>query len=383
MKWNYFIGIDVSKETLDCAILQEYDVVLRSIIKNTEKEIHKWLRSLFKLKNFSYDNSLFCMEHTGIYHNTLVHSLVKQKAFICLESGLRIKKSIGIQRGKNDRDDAEKIALYIFKNKEFINLWIPRREVIVRLDLLSSLRRRLIKQINALSVVLKSQGKFVDKIFIKEQEKCCSHSIIALKTDLDKTEKLIMDIISLDPHLKNLFSIITSVPGVGPVLCLEIILTTNEFKNITDVRKYACYAGVAPFEIKSGTSVKRVARVSKIANKQTKSLLHMAAISSISYKGPMRDYFERKVAEGKKKMTVINAIRNKIILRVFACVKQNRKFVQNYSPLDARLNSLKAQLRALNEIISAGPHASRVTNILLPSDRTDKERKPKIKNITN
>ena len=50
----------------------------------------------------------------------------------------------------------------------------------------------------------------------------------------------------------------------------------------------------------------------------------MCALSSISAKGELKDYFERKVAEGKNKMLVINNIRNKLIHRICACVRDNK-----------------------------------------------------------
>jgi len=58
-----------------------------------------------------------------------------------------------------------------------------------------------------------------------------------------------------------------------------------------------------------------------------KKLLHMAALAVISKKGQLKDYYDRKVEQGKNKMSVINAVRNKLIHRVFACVRDNRNRV--------------------------------------------------------
>jgi transposase len=331
MKWNYFIGIDVSKNTLDCVVLQESKVVSHTCIENSQKSISSWIKSLFKLEGFSYETSLFCMEHTGIYNNPMLYFLAKKEASLCLESANQIKQSNGLQRGKSDKTDAERIAIYAFKNKDFIKLWKPKREVIYRLDYLSALRRRLLGSIKDLSNAIKSQDRFVDKAYLKEQEKLCRSSLKMLKNDLSKTEKLIDEVIASDHELKRIFAIVTSVEGVGPVTALEIILTTNEFKDIREAKKYACYAGVAPFENKSGISLKGRAKVSKFANKMVKSLLHMAALSAIKMKGEMKVYFDRKVTEGKNKMAVINAVRNKIILRIFACINQNRKYEKIYT----------------------------------------------------
>jgi hypothetical protein len=87
---------------------------------------------------------------------------------------------------------------------------------------------------------------------------------------------------------------------------------------------------VVPFEHTSGTSVRGRNRVSHIANKSMKSLLHLAALSTLNTPGEIQDYYNRKITEGKNKMSIINAIRNKLILRIFACIKQNREYENNY-----------------------------------------------------
>jgi transposase len=68
-----------------------------------------------------------------------------------------------------------------------------------------------------------------------------------------------------------------------------------------------------------------------MANKTIKTLLHLNALSAIQYDTELKAYYERKTeVEKKNKMLVINAVRNKLILRIFACVKQNRKFQKDY-----------------------------------------------------
>jgi len=66
-----------------------------------------------------------------------------------------------------------------------------------------------------------------------------------------------------------------------------------------------------------------------MANKTFKTALYMYALSSTRVKGELQDYFLRKVAEGKNKMSVINALRNKIIQRVFVCVKNKTLYDKN------------------------------------------------------
>ena len=59
----------------------------------------------------------------------------------------------------------------------------------------------------------------------------------------------------------------------------------------------------------------------------------MAALSAIRMKGELQIYYKRKVAEGKNKMAVINAVRAKLIARMFAIVKRNQSYQKNYSTM--------------------------------------------------
>ena len=112
-----------------------------------------------------------------------------------------------------------------------------------------------------------------------------------------------------------------SIPGVGKVVSWTMIAKTEGFKKITDPRKMACYSGVVPFEHQSGTSVYRKPRVSMFADKDIKSILHLAAMSAIRLKNDLQCFYHRKVKEGKNKMSVLNAVRNKIIHLIFAIIK--------------------------------------------------------------
>ena len=143
-------------------------------------------------------------------------------------------------------------------------------------------------------------------------------------------EARIDELFSKDAQLNRLYELISSVDGVGKCIAGQVIVDTNEFKNIKEGKAYACYSGVAPFEHRSGSSVHLRSRLSHLANKCTKTLLHMAALSPIRMAGELKDYYQRKVAEGKNKMSVMNAIRNKLILRVFACVRNNKVYQKNY-----------------------------------------------------
>ena len=144
-------------------------------------------------------------------------------------------------------------------------------------------------------------------------------------------EKRMLEIIHSDESLKVLYELVTSVKCVGEVLATELIVYTNGFTRMQNTSQLACYCGVAPFEHSSGTSIKGRIGTSNFANMNLKSTLHMAAVSATRYVPDIKQYYERKVAEGKNKMCVINAIRNKLIKRVMAVVKRGEPYQENYS----------------------------------------------------
>ena len=116
--------------------------------------------------------------------------------------------------------------------------------------------------------------------------------------------------------------------GIGFVTAVNLIIHTNGFTIMNDSRKLACYCGVAPFEYSSGTSIRGKTKVHYMANKKLKCNLHMASLSAVKLDADLKAYYERKVAEGKNKMSVLNAVKNKLLARIVACVNNQRAYVK-------------------------------------------------------
>lgn len=331
MNYRCFIGIDIAKDSFDlCLLLGDQSYSLR--IENNTRAIKKVFKSDPHLQQINWKNTLFCMEHTGIYNYQLLDFLFSSNAHIWLENPVHIKRSNGLTRGKNDRIDAQRIAHFACRHHDQAKLWTPQRPVMQQLKHLMAARSRLIKAIKALQTPLAEIKSFTTKKLHHQLAKSCQASLKALKDDLRKSSALITQIILDDPRLNTLFKQIASVPGIGPVVAANMIISTNEFNNFDDPKKFACYAGLAPFEHSSGSSIRGKTRVSHMADKSLKTLLHLAALAAMRIPGELNDYYLRKVAEGKNKMLVINAIRNKLVHRIFACVNQQRLFQKTFAP---------------------------------------------------
>jgi transposase len=330
MQIKHFIGVDVSKDTLDLSVVMEGKNLQHYRIKNSPQVIRSTVKKIMRDLRATVEDTIFCMEYTGMYNLPMVKWLHSQNGKIWLESGVHIRKTLGLVRGKNDSVDSLRIAMYAYTNRQKVKLWKAPRKVIERIAALLSQRARMVKAKKQLSTANLEQRKFLDKGIMMNLNKYTNKTVVVIQKQIDAIEKEISGLISEDEKLNHMYQLITSVNGIGFVTASYILVTTNEFINISDPKKYACYSGVVPFEHTSGTSIRGKNRVSQMANKKIKTLLHMAALTAIQMKGEIQDYYLRKVKEGKNKMSILNAIRNKLVLRIFACVTQNRIYENNY-----------------------------------------------------
>jgi transposase len=324
-----FVGIDISKKTLDICILDaDGKILLQEKIENSSKDILSFSKRLIKMR-FSQEDTLICYENTGVYTMLLNSVLSSLKWNIWVVPAIEIKRSKGLTRGKNDKSDAKDIALYALANQFKFNPYSMPSEEVQKLKMLQSEREKIvecIKQMSSTSENKEFYPKELTKSLMKINESC----IKDLKKNLDKIEFEIKRIIDENEKLKQQMTLITSIPGIGKQTALYLIIASNQFQNFKEWRKMACYAGIAPFEYSSGTSIRGRNKVSHLADKRLKSLLHMCALVSIRNNKELKSYYERKKEEGKHSMLVLNNVKCKIIARVFAVINREKPFIDTY-----------------------------------------------------
>jgi transposase len=326
--YSFVVGIDISKLTLDACMLIDgkKETATHYHLSNTPEAIQKLFLGFAKLPNFSLDKCLICLEATGVYTYPILTYATQHQLNIWVELGTRIKRSSGLQRGKNDKVDALRIATYSFKNQEDARLWKPMDSTLEQIKHLTALRDRLMESKQKLTVPMEEFRQMGNIQMATLLSKAMKTSLESLEKDILAIEKQIKELLDQDPNLKKLYDLVTSVVGIGKQTAIALMVYTNGFTLFDDARKLACYAGVAPFEHSSGTSIKGKTRVSKMANMNLKSILHMASLTAVKLDHQLKDYYERKVAEGKKKMSVLNAIKAKLLHRVMSVVKRKEKY---------------------------------------------------------
>ena len=333
MQKNY-LGIDVSKLTFDVCLLMVINGMKSNLFSqqftNDEKGLKlfkKWLET----HAVSFDeNSLLVIENTGIYHRLLWQFCSENYLPIYIGNAAHLKHSFGTIRIKNDFKDAERLCKHCYKNADEIKVTpVLNCSLITLKDLLSN-RSKLLQQKNAILQTINelktSNSKDTQKMIVELN----NAAIDGLKKSIVLIEKAIDKITKDNNSFSNNFNLLLSVPGIGKITAAFLICCTNNFSGKISGKQLASYAGVVPFEHSSGTSVKKQPRVHFMANKELKSILTMGALSAIQVYPEFKDYYERKMIEKKKHNLVLNAIKNKMILRAVAVINKNQPYVNNY-----------------------------------------------------
>jgi transposase len=331
---KFYLGIDVSKPYFDVSLLVVIDYTKQPMIterfENNEDGI-KLFHHYLKKHKVSFDAStLLVIENTGIYHRLTWNFCSDHHLPIYIGNANHIKWSFGLARGKNDIIDSKRLCNYAHKYADKIKATEPLNPVFLKLKDLMSARSNLIQQRGSIIKYLNELKLFNDKTVQELMEYSHKAALEGLKKSIHQIEEQIKKIVTEDSSIATNYNLIKSVPGIGHLTATYILCCTNNFSAKVSGKQLACYAGLVPFENSSGTSVKGRNRVHKMANKELKKMLHLCALSSIKYYPEFREYFDRKKKEGKHAMSIINAIRNKLVLRVVAVINNQKPYMDNY-----------------------------------------------------
>lgn len=321
------IGIDISKMTIDATIVyfgkeESYHYSFLNKKLGYEQLI-KWVK-----EKSNDPDVLFCIEDTGYYGRDLCTYLENKDKEYAIINPVEIKKSVGLVREKSDKYDSKLIAIYGLKFPERLRSDKVIKKELLGLQLLLSQRNLLQakeldfqRNIKQLKHCLSSDN--IAKKIVKENAKTRKY----IQKERKKIEERIEDYISSKPAIKKNYDLLQSITGIGPIISMQVIIQNRNFKGIREARKFACYCGVVPFKNESGTSIRKGTRISYYGHKGLKRLLNFGALNAIKYDPQLKEYYQKKVESGKSKMSVINAVRNKLIHRMYAVIRRGTPYV--------------------------------------------------------
>jgi len=332
-----FIGIDISKATLDVCVLSPTDVTNCCChqFSNSPKgftQLVKWIRQ--KSEGVVDHDWKICMENTGIYSLELNCFLHEKGIWQSMVNALQIKRSMGVVRGKTDKADSKTIAFYAYRFSDKLKPYELPAGVLLRLRALFIQRERLVSMHSQLLVGNQSM-KGYPKDLVKDIQGQNEVLLKSLNVEIKAVDKSIKECLQEDKDLGRKARLIQSVPGIGQQTAVYLLIVSQGMKSFSTPREFACYSGCAPFEHTSGISIRGKTKVHFIANRKMKTLLHMAALNVITFNDELKTYYQRKVAEGKNPMSVLNAVRFKLVCRIFSVVKRNEEFQKEYKKIAA------------------------------------------------
>lgn len=331
---NLFVGIDISKEKLNLCYQKDLKTVLEEEVANDVKAIKKALKASCKALSAAMDDALICAEYTGRYIYPLTVACQELDVFLWLDDPTRIKNSMGLTRGKNDSIDAARIADYAYRHSDKAVRYVIPDAAIVSMKSLLSDREFLLIDRKRYQSQLTDQKRYMTPDDFKHKCKRWKEIISSIDRQILAIDAEIDALIAADPVLKRQKELLTSIDGIGERIAVNMIAITGGFTRFQNARQFCSFAGLTPYKYDSGTSVHTKAKISKRANQTMKVLLHMSAVSVATHmkEGEYKDYYERKLKEGKHVMCILNVIRAKLVHRMFSVIRRDSEYTKTYVP---------------------------------------------------
>lgn len=320
------IGIDVSKDKIDCLWIRDLDKlkIKTKVYKNNPRD-HKLLIA-WAQQNTKEDIEQihFVMEATSIYHEMLAYNLHKAGAKVSVINPAQIRnyaKSLGT-RTKTDKKDSMVIARFGLAHNP--RLWEPEPEEIRRLKALlaryEAIKADIQRELNRLEKAQANQAH-------QEVHTSINTIVKSLNEEKARLEELINQHIDQNPDLKQDKKLLESIPGVGPVVSQQMsaIIRSRSFNS---AQQCAAFLGLIPVSRESGTSLKARPHLSKSGNASVRAKLYMAAISAIKYNPDIKQQYERLIKRGKSKMSALCAAMRKLVHICFGVLKHQQPYQQ-------------------------------------------------------
>jgi transposase len=313
---SVFIGIDVSKATLDIAT----DCGSQHIcIPNTMagyKRLDKWLQKQGSI-------SQIAMEASGRYGENVAHYLVDKNYAVSYLNPKQIHKfsQMKMHYNKTDKQDARLIAEYckIFKP----DLYQPR----------SDLQRRLQQRSRRLDQLKKMRQQEINRLKsgISDSFTCqqIETTIAYFDTLIEQTNNAIHDMIMSDENLAQQHQLLNSIKGVGDTTA-NLILAEINIADFASASQLAAYIGITPQQFQSGTSVNKRASISKQGNARLRAGLYMPAIVAKRWNPPCRNLAQRLEDKQKHGKVIVIAVMRKLVRQIFAILKSGIPFDPNF-----------------------------------------------------
>jgi transposase len=312
-KAKRFIGIDVSKASLDCALVQGQAIVATRQFENNpcgHERLIAWARTL--------EASLLVTEATGGYEAAVVVGLAGAGLPIAVVNPRQARdfaKALGVL-AKTDRVDAAVLARFAQRIGPAVRA--PKTE-----------------ELSAMEAVLVRRRQLVDMLTAEQHRHGMARGPIArqiaqhlrwLQRQIEAADDDLNGMIANSSLMQRKLDLLSSVPGVGRVTAISLMAQLPELGTLNE-KKISALVGVCPFNRDSGQM--RGKRIIWGGRARVRSALYMAALVAARHNPVIRDFYQRLLAAGKAKKLALVACMHKLLLILNALIKTNSMWQEN------------------------------------------------------
>lgn len=320
------VGIDVSKNTLDAAFIENEEV--RHAVFANEEQGHQALLRWAKGRGIKL---VFCMEATGAYSTDLAEYLYEEGYTVYVENARLIKnfrESKGL-RNTTDKNSALVIAKYAQANLSDMKSWQPSAPEIKTLREMTRLREALIESRIQWTNRLKSRSLNICADQVKQV-------IRDIRLHIREVEKAIRSYVKKTAVLADRVDLLCSIDGIGfatAVVLLAELPHLEMFENKGDV---VAFAGLNPALRTSGISINFKPMLSKKGSSRIRKALYMPAVVALKRNARIKTFAADLARRKKHSMSIVGAVMRKLICFAFGVLKSGEKYRKDGEKISPR-----------------------------------------------
>ena len=325
-QFEYFVGVDIASESfMACVGTTPWKLVEKPMKVDNHEDGYAFFLGWLKEHGFKPENTVVCMEATGVYSEGLAYFLSAGGYAVAVESPLNIQRKFPVNASKTDWLDCQYIAEYACRYVDKLAFWQPRDEILEQVKLLLTTRQQFSVQLAAHKNALHAVNR--KKVSSSVAQQVHQSIIEQIKKHINDIDAEIRRLIDSNPTFKQTLLLLLSIPGIGLQLAAHLLILMQES---LDPRQLAAFIGICPYQHESGTSVYIAPTSRHFGPPALRKLLYLAACSVRTHSKSFRQYFLRKIAEGKPGKLVLNNIQNKLLKVACAVVSTQKPFIPNY-----------------------------------------------------
>jgi transposase len=323
-----YCGIDISKDTAVFSLLDsESNPLGKTTTFNNNpqgfRKAIKWLRKLSKpFKPYSVHVS---MEATNVYYLSLAKFFSDQTSTtvsVVNPSQVKSYAKAELVRTKTDGVDAAVIAR--FTRTMNPTPWTPpephEEEILSVLRHVESIKKMIQAEKNRL-LTLEEIGSTTANV-----QKAIKKHIKFLESQIGCLTGRLKKVVKEHPEIDDNVKLLCSIPGIGDTTAYMLIAEIGNIGRFENVKQLVAYAGIAPAQRQSGTSVRGKSMINKHGSKRLRKALYMPAMVAAQYNPVIEKFYQRLISAGKKPLCALVACMRKLLHIVYGVLKNKKHF---------------------------------------------------------